>query len=497
MSIKPLGWSWSLLRGLPSRFRDRHFWYIQAAILSIATLRAFLEFQPTTEWYELLQPVMVILYIVPISYSSIRYGWEGGLLTSLWVGILTVPNLVLWHRGGVWAGELMGIVVVAFVGTILAWRTDVESRLRKKVEAAMRDLAVSEARYQGLFENAGDAILVLDANGQVVSANAAASVLTGYSREELVGMNATTLLNVALLNVEGGTRYGHPSAEGPFFPSGEIRLKRKEGSEVYVEAVCTVHPGDIGVHTQAVLRDITARRHRELGLRAFLRQVTRAQEEERKRIARDLHDETAQNLALLRRELQDAMQSGDMSGASSVERLKRVWEIAGETLRGVRRFTSNLRPPVLDDLGIVAALETLVSEVTKLTGVEAHLEVNGSPHRLDPEAELMLFRIVQEALRNVQKHAQASRTTVTITFDGDALRIDVEDNGKGFDTSAVSSFGPPEGHLGLTGMAERAGLLGAEIHVSSKPGEGTHVSVLYGTKDPPVGSEKHVPTGTA
>lgn len=471
-----LVWLRSRLRGLPSRLRDRHFWYVHAAVFAVAGFHIVIESQHLSSWYLSFRQVTVTLYLLPIAYSSTRFGWEGGLLTSVWVTLLSIPNMVIWHReGGVWAGELAGIAIVSFVGIVLAWRAEVEARLRHRMETVLHDLALSEARYQSLFAEAGDAILVFDSEGKVASANRAAGVLTGYSNAELPGMPAASLL------VPGDK--GAPGKDGPilFPPSGELRLRTREGSGIYVEAVSTTLPGSGVLLTQSILRDITARRHRELGLRAFVHQVTMAQEEERKRIARELHDETAQNLALLRRELQESIRAQPEAGSETGRRLGRAYDLAGETLQGVRRFTSNLRPPVLDDLGMVPALETLVSEMTLETGGATPLEVSGTPRRLEPEAELMLFRIVQEALRNAQKHARATRIAVSVRFNEASVDIAVSDNGKGFDTTGVSSVGSSEGHLGLAGMQERAGLLGADMGVESQPGRGTKVWLHYPT----------------
>ena len=220
---------------------------------------------------------------------------------------------------------------------------------------------------------------------------------------------------------------------------------------------------------------ISERKKIEENLHYYLREITRAQEEERKRIARELHDSTAQTLIALLHQLENLL--GDKAELP-VREAKSLWafyEDIRDVLREVRRFSRDLRPSILDDLGLLPALEWVTGELKKEHGIETSLKVVGSGRRFSPEVELLLFRIVQEALRNVAKHAQASKAEVKFESDKQKIRITISDDGIGFQ--------PPEslgellhaGKLGLAGIQERVQLLGGSLKLKSKRGKGTTV----------------------
>jgi signal transduction histidine kinase len=209
----------------------------------------------------------------------------------------------------------------------------------------------------------------------------------------------------------------------------------------------------------------------QVRLRQMSSQVLTAQEEERKRIARELHDDTAQaltsvlvRLRLLERSLGD-------------ERLQRgvaeLRALTGVTLEGVRRLATDLRPPMLDDLGLEAALQSLVQDFSQRWLIRATF-ASSRLGRLPAEAELVLYRIVQEALSNVAKHANASQVLVRLSRRGRTLRLLVEDDGCGFDVEATKHS--RESGLGLFGMEERLALVGGTLWVDSALGGGTRVS---------------------
>ena len=229
-----------------------------------------------------------------------------------------------------------------------------------------------------------------------------------------------------------------------------------------------------GIGRQAGIAIENARLYENM--RFYVRQITRAQEDERKRIARELHDETAQALIDLSRRLDDLATSGEQLSESTIERLEELHELIDGIWRGIRRFSRDLRPSVLDYLGLLPALEGLMADV-KEDGIETELRVCGDRRRLPPEAELALFRIVQEALSNVRRHSQASQVVTTVEFDRGRTRITVEDNGQGFEVPERTGDLVVTGKLGLAGMHERAQLLGGTLTVRSELGKGTSVVV--------------------
>lgn len=203
----------------------------------------------------------------------------------------------------------------------------------------------------------------------------------------------------------------------------------------------------------------------------YIAQITRSQEDERMRLARELHDDTIQSLIALQQRVEMTQKALARDPKLAATRLDELKGLLMEMLGSVRRFIRDLRPTYLDELGLIPALEALARESN------ASFAVEGEERRLDSERELVLFRIVQEALRNVSKHARATRVRVKLAFESEAVTASVEDNGVGF----KAPDGPAEyaraGHFGLTGMQERAQLFGGNVYVRSQRGQGTKVLV--------------------
>jgi two-component system sensor histidine kinase UhpB len=212
-------------------------------------------------------------------------------------------------------------------------------------------------------------------------------------------------------------------------------------------------------------------------LHEYATRVLNSQEEERKRISRDLHDDTAQELVGLMQRI-DLCRLSAEANPQLTSALDELSDLADRTLAGVRRISRALRPLILEDLGLVAAVQATAEELEdQLPGGRVFCEVIGEEQRLDPETEVSAYRIVQEALTNVRKHAPAAtRVYVTLQFEPHVLRISVEDNGQGFRTVLVEGDGDRE-HLGLMGMRERAELINGKWAVHSQPGEGTRVTL--------------------
>ncbi|MBI3962064.1 MAG: GAF domain-containing sensor histidine kinase [Deinococcus sp.] len=221
-------------------------------------------------------------------------------------------------------------------------------------------------------------------------------------------------------------------------------------------------------------------------LAQYASRITQAQEDERQRVARDLHDDTVQRLIVLSRGLDECQEQLPRSPRSAVNTLERLRRELGEIIVSVRRFSRDLRPAVLDDLGLVPALDLLVNEYNTGNKGQATLLVGSNTRRLAPEAELALFRIAQEALTNVGKHAQASEVKVTLELGDGEVHLMVADNGQGFDP-AHRRPGPVAGtQVGLAGMRERASLIGGTLEVLSRPGEGTKIVAHVPVREPGV-----------
>jgi two-component system sensor histidine kinase DegS len=215
-------------------------------------------------------------------------------------------------------------------------------------------------------------------------------------------------------------------------------------------------------------------RKSEAKLRFYLRQIIKAQEDERKRIARELHDDTAQALVVLSRRLDALDAFREQLPEPAVQRLEELRGFADDTLQGVRRFSQDLRPPVLDDLGLLPALEWLTADLMQ-DEIQAELKVLGDRRSLSPEVEVLLFRIAQEALRNIKKHARASNVLVKVEFRDAKVRITVRDDGRGFQLPKAVDSLAEVGKLGVIGMQERAQLVGGSLNIQSELGKGTVV----------------------
>jgi len=350
------------------------------------------------------------------------------------------------------------------------------NRLYREQQFMAEQLRQSEQNYRELFEKAHDAIWVHDLDGNILTANEASAQLVGYRVEELLNMNVKTFLDEESLKVakEVGEKL---RLKVPMNQPYEQKLIKRDGSVASLMLTTTILMRDGKVYAfQHIARDVTEQKRMDENLRFYVQQITRAQEEERKRIARELHDDTAQQLIVLSRQL-DRLMSAPVPPMQDMTPLEKLTERVDDILDGVRRFSQDLRPSVLDDLGLIPALEWLASDLTEHFNITVEVEIIGTERRFLPEKELLLFRIVQEALSNVRKHSGAQRAWITIEFMDKKMILTVRDNGKGFQVPERLSDLTGAAKLGLAGMAERVKLLNGELRISSELGKGTTVLV--------------------
>ena len=213
------------------------------------------------------------------------------------------------------------------------------------------------------------------------------------------------------------------------------------------------------------------------GLRDYLGALTTGQEEERRRLARELHDDTIQALIALNQRIQLAQAR---AAGAAAEQLAEMEMMTTATITDLRRLARDLRPSYLDDLGLVPALELLARDAAVELGIPVEFTSTGEPRRAAPEAELAYYRIAQEALRNVGRHARAGRAAVALDFAPQRMTLTIRDDGVGFDPAGAAALAL-DGHYGLLGARERAEAVGARLVVESKPGEGTVIRVTIGS----------------
>ncbi len=226
-------------------------------------------------------------------------------------------------------------------------------------------------------------------------------------------------------------------------------------------------------------------RSAQQALRGYIGAVNRAQEEERRRLARELHDETVQDLIAIDQRLQILGMDLKKRRELDPERLEELHRATHQAIQDVRRLSRGLRPIYLEDLGLVPALEMLAQDAQTDLGVPVSFDSEGPTSRLEADAELEVYRIVQEALSNVGRHAQAKQAWVEVCFKPDELAVSVRDDGIGFSPPADASDLGHAGHYGLIGIRERAQLLKANLEVRTAPGRGSEIRIVLPLEDRP------------
>jgi PAS domain S-box-containing protein len=344
-------------------------------------------------------------------------------------------------------------------------------------------LVHSRRRLQALFENALDAILLANDRGEYVDANAAACALLRCNRDQILKLHVWDL---PADETASHTREGWNSFLKDGRMTGGYCLRARDGTRHDVEfrSVANVLPG---LHL-AILRDVTVenavRREAQERLRESHERSRRAagrararREEDRTRIARELHDQLGQALAALKIDLHWLGQQtfpgehGQPDGLD--EKIKNMVGLVDDTIRRVRRISSELRPPVLDGLGLLAAVEWEAEEFARRTRIRTRVSTDVEHVVLDRGRSTAVFRIVQEALTNVATHAAASNVRITVSVENIHLRIAVSDDGRGI--AAEETAGSRA--LGILGMRERASLLGGSVVVRRGRRRGTVVRV--------------------
>ncbi len=412
------------------------------------------------------------LFAVPLIYAALNFGFLGTLATAIWAILLSAYNFLYLEGDGERLGSVLQMTLIAGVALLVGSRVDRETAARRLAERSEAALKASEAKYRSLFTTSGVPVLVADLTGTVQDVNPAAARLfsdtvtqTGNLKlEDLIGTDAA--------------RKVLRMAEEPSSVGVDTGLNPRPGIHMDVRIVSSPFTDPYGQRfLQVVVQDVTGERRRQRSLQSFAAHILQAQEEERKRIARELHDEAIQSLILLCREL-DSLASKPLEHIPGPgEGLQRVRRLAEEVVEELRQFTRRLRPSTLEDLGLAACLRRLALELEERTGIAAAVSVQGYGERLPLNLELALFRIAQEALHNVERHSSATHCSIELRRTADAVRLTVADNGRGFNFDPASLTADPEGHLGLIGMGERARAIGGKLRIRSSPGRGTSVAV--------------------
>jgi len=459
------------------RISEPAFWAIQAMVIGISVLHIALE----ADWIPLgeaaseagIHHLPVVLYLVPVAYGSLSYGLEGGVLTSLWAGLLASFNVFLFNLEDYsWVVDLGFVVLVVGVGIITALPVERERRQRHRAEAAVRRLeALNELAEESL--KARDPVeavrTVLDRLSAILGVDDSAFVLWDRESEEpavkvsqnqpsrIPGFNEdSAVLSPETLDTTPGVDYTRVEAGGY---RGLIAIASRTG---LADPEASSFLAAVGNQLATRVEIALLIEQEQTAWSTYVRLVTEAQEEERRRLARELHDGPAQHLAMLVRTLQG---QPDLHGAATT------------ILTELRRVARDQRPTLLDDLGVAPALDWLVTEGSKRSDLTMDLRVEGEPTRLSPESEVVLYRIAQEAMRNAEVHAHPTHILVTLRFLPGDVELTVSDDGSGFEAPNQPGEYVAAGRLGIMGMYERAQLVGGSLAITSAPGTGTVVVV--------------------
>jgi PAS domain S-box-containing protein len=476
--------------------RNPHLWII-AALTGVLTfsyyadhldIPSFIPFGKSFFTAEYIHDLHRALFLIPMLYAATVFWVRGAVIISLVTLCIVLPRSLLISVYPDPAIRAVGFVALASLAAVLlGLERDREHRLQeayRKLDLAYNELKshshllrTSEERYRDLFESASEAIIIIDLQGNIIEVNRAAITLFGYPIEELVGMNMGRLLTPDSL-VVGRQRLTRRMRGEAVSGRYEGRLVRKDRTEAIMEVTSRVITADgqpVGV--QIIARDISEERRLRDNMRFYIDRITTVQEEERKRIARELHDETAQALAALSLNVEAIIRAKEPLSEETLKRLEQLQDRIDSISEGVRRFSHELRPGMLDQLGLLPALEWLADNLSEAYDIEATVEVLGTRHRLSDDVELVLFRIAQEALSNVRRHSKATKAQVRVEFSPDKVKLVITDNGKGFELPDMLDDLAAKGGLGILGMQERARVINADFSVDSEPGKGTIVTV--------------------
>ena len=480
------------------------FWIIQLVVLTLYLLRL-----AATVAFHLDDSSLAVefstlaLFIIPVVCAALNYGFAGAVSTGAWISILSIPRFVTalsaHQHVAAWA-ELVQVVLLDGLALLIGQRVSAEREARRVAETSREAHLSAEAMYRDLFDSNQAPILIIDGDGIVLETNASAQRAFGRHHlpsshlplprsmdsvrlVDMIGADAAARVLTQLLSWrhpadsdDNGSSTDPERIEPLSFDIGGERV-------LFRPTATMLGPGNDTTRMQVVFEDVTAETRRHDLMEAYAARVVLGQEEERRHIAQEIHDGPLQTLIHLCRQI-DAVDAPPAevadanSGISPTPRapLAGLRTIVEETVAELRSIAKGLRPSVLDDLGLVASISQMVSEAGERQNFVTSFGVTGAERRLSPTVELALFRIAQEALSNVERHAAAGRVAVGMDFEAGGLRLLIKDDGAGFEPSDRTD-GARSPSMGLPGMTERAHLIGSRLVIHSEPGLGTTVDV--------------------
>lgn len=351
--------------------------------------------------------------------------------------------------------------------------------------------AKTPSLLHSIFEQVTDGIVVVSKAGYVIGANAATEKLTGFSTEEMVGVAHFCRICQGMASASEEMTCCNCFSTLPYKSSFEMYIRTKDGQIRSVGASATrLSEADDSVLV-VIMRDMSEQNQmeKERFQRLMTNYIIQAQEEERKRISRDLHDGVGQALYSILVGL-NVINSPKL-GEDVRNLLVDVQQMTARALEEIKSMAVELRPAALDDLGLMPAIRSYAKRYEETFGIVTETDVSGSKRRFSPAIETALYRICQEAMINVAKYADTDKVFVCLKDEGKQVCLIIRDHGRGFDMNQIRVVGTG---LGLYGMKERAHLLGGDVKIESAPNQGTTISVTIPVNEK--GEPMYVDKGT-
>ena len=349
---------------------------------------------------------------------------------------------------------------------------DVSERVHARDELASR-----ERRFRSLIEESSDVVALVNREGTFSYVSPSVTRVLGFGPDELIGNNALALIHP--LDLDSIKKLFDDLLHEPSeIAAAEIRYKEKNGSWRWIEGIGKNLLEDPAVGAIVVnFRDITNRRVVDEMLRELPIRIINAQESERRRVARDLHDSVNQILSSVKFRMESVEERTRRKDKALRDVVASAKVSLEKAMHEVRRISQNLRPSELDDLGVIPAVRSMCEEFEEVAKVDVDLKFLRFPKKLSPEIEVTMYRIIQEALSNVAKHAEATRLVIRCERDHSLLTLKIKDNGKGSDQQDLTAHPSKNSGMGLLNMKERAAYVGGTVSVHSSPKGGMEISV--------------------
>lgn len=354
------------------------------------------------------------------------------------------------------------------------------SELLKKSADELNNINIalkkSEEKYRSYIDNAPDGVFVIDQKGRYLEVNDAVCNITGYSKTELLNMSLQNLIQQEFID-DFLLHLKIPVPDNSF--KADLTIQHKNGNLIWlwIEVIALDELCYLGF-----IKDITSRKRIEEELKLSLEQLRqlakykeKARESERKSVARELHDDLGQALTAVKIDLGIIRQQ--VTEPEVLNKITKVTSLVTDTIKSVQRLTSQLRPEIIDDLGLDAAIKWYTKEFSQRSNIEIFLDMDSSLE-INPENSLTLFRIMQESLTNIARHAKANRVEITLFNLGEKINFRIVDDGIGINETDLHS----KKSFGIMGMQERAASLGGTCHIFNEKGRGAAVDLVFPAK---------------